>query len=294
MEPLTPCQPLSGLKLRTSSRGLSTPASSLRRGRTGELSTPASSLRRGRTGELTAAARDVQLSARCRTVEVVAASTSVKLVEGREDTSKKASEPCAAAKMMKSLAISTPPVSARSWEKAFRSPDRGLKFGRKMAARVSLGPMDKPQSDGSDSGEEEEEDEPLTPLMVPGEDSLGNFAQRMLLVCRRVAIQAREEGPNIMPSDSSVSPTKSPSKRGKCGGASSANTSPMKCRRRSSSYRRRAWHPPEDMRTPERRYKSHSPIVSREGTTPGMALDRILSEHGLVAERGDTGTLEGL
>jgi len=80
---------------------------------------------------------------------------------------------------------------------------------------------------GDEGEEDDEEDSPLlppsrrrgrpaerapprkseSPRRRPGE-SADAFAQRMLFVCRRVAREARNDGPNLYQSDSSVSPVK--------------------------------------------------------------------------------------
>lgn len=259
-------QPLSGLVLRSSARGLQSPAAT----------------------EFTSA-RDIQFSAK-RIAEAEAAKV--------EDCSEPLQQADVAGKE-KQLSSREMPLSERSLSDAFRTPDRGLRFGRRMASRVSLGPMDVPPATDA-SGEEEEgraEDESLSPLIVPGEDSTGNFAQRMLLVCRRVAMQAREEGPNLIQTDSSVSPTKSPTKRN----GTSAKTSSTKRRLCPTPHRRRAWIPPEDDRivqTPTQKSDACCTPTSVHmpgPQTPGMVLDRILSEQGLpLAERVGEGSPEGL
>lgn len=130
-------------------------------------------------------------------------------------------------------ACSMGPLTSSCLAKAFPTVDRGLQFARRAAGRVSVGPLDRIDSDDSDTvasnaddadGEDEESFSPLlrarkqkaastksrSPLFKHREGirAASPFAQEMLHVCKHVAREARNDGPNLYESESSASPIK--------------------------------------------------------------------------------------
>jgi len=112
------------------------------------------------------------------------------------------------------------PCSARLSD-AFPTADVGLEFARQAVARLS---------DVSCSENGDETEDSLSPMRLR-EESPRAFARRMLVVCRKVAVQTREEGGCLFQSDSSsASPSKSnsPSKRSNCASSCHSSMSPTK------------------------------------------------------------------
>lgn len=117
-------------------------------------------------------------------------------------------------------------LTSKCLSDAFPSTDRGFQFARRAACRVSLGPLDHSGSEAGTPGTGEDGSlSPLLPFARWGPiDSCSkpaskspcpastqepeDFAQQVLLSCRKIAREARNLGPNLYDSDSSASPIK--------------------------------------------------------------------------------------
>jgi len=106
---------------------------------------------------------------------------------------------------------------ARTLSQAFVSADQALGFGRSVAKRVSIASASAPSASNSDKEDSQDrncidtsdDDSSIDAQVgITQRETPQNFAQHMLLVCQKVAEEARNEGPNLLLSDSSNSPPK--------------------------------------------------------------------------------------